>query len=331
MYSFNKNSPYKVPSDLFDNSQIVNPLQGDNNQIESFDDTEIKTNAINIVKINPNENPFETINEINTSRNNLSNQIILNNEIPISNSLKEDKKIIKEKKYKLISSPNNIIKIPENYSTDDEDEYKIVSLINEELDDKWNLAIDDKKNNIKVYKKEVSYTQALLLKTFSQIPFSLNVIMNVLDDFDFRMKWDKTFKTISLVEKLPKNENENFESYIQYSYLKFPPFMTDRDFLQKNKIWKNYLGNEKCLLGHNKSTTHEKYPEKSNPIRAEMIIGGFYFEEINENLTKVYLINNADVKATTGISLINKKAPESPQNFIIYLNNGCDMWVKGKR
>lgn len=28
--------------------------------------------------------------------------------------------------------------------------------------------------------------------------------MNVLDDFDFRMKWDKTFKTILLVEKLPK-------------------------------------------------------------------------------------------------------------------------------
>ena len=42
MYSFNKNSPYKVPSDLFDNSQILYPLQGDNNQIESFDDTEIK-------------------------------------------------------------------------------------------------------------------------------------------------------------------------------------------------------------------------------------------------------------------------------------------------
>ena len=331
MYSFHNQSRFKVPSDLFDNSKIINPLQGDNNQIDSFDDTEIKTNAINIVKIKPNENPFETISEISTSNNNIQNDIILNNEIPISNPIQEEKKIIEEKKYKLISSPNNIIKIPENYSTDDEDEYKIVSLFNEELDDKWNLAIDDKKNNIKVYKKEVSYTQALLLKTFSEMPFSLNIIMNVLDDYDFRMKWDKTFKTIELVEKLPKKENEDFESFIQYSYLKFPPFMTDRDFLQINKIWKSYLGNDKYFLGHNKSTTHEKYPEKSNPIRAEMIIGGFFFEEINENLTKVYLINNADVKMTTGVSLVNKKAPESPQNFIIYLNNGCDMWVKGKR
>ena len=84
-------------------------------------------------------------------------------------------------------------------------------------------------------------------------------------------------------------------------------------------------------MGHNKSTTHEKYPEKNKTIRAEMIIGGFYFEEIKNNLTNVCLVNNADVKTTTGISIINSKAPESPKNFILNLRNGCDMWIKGKK
>ena len=28
--------------------------------------------------------------------------------------------------------------------------------------------------------------------------------MEVLEDYDFRMKWDKTFKTIILVERIPK-------------------------------------------------------------------------------------------------------------------------------
>ena len=154
--------------------------------------------------------------------------------------------------------------------------------------------------------------------------------MEVLDDYDFRMKWDKTFKTINLIERIPKGNNE-YESYIQYSYMKFPAFMTDRDFVQKFKLWRNYLGNNKIVLNHNKSVSHNKFPEKSNPIRAEMIIGGYYFEEINNNLTKGCFINHADVKVETGVSLVNKKAPESPQNFIIYLNNGCDMWIKGKR
>ena len=62
-----------------------------------------------------------------------------------------------------------------------------------------------------------------------------------------------------------------------------------------------------------------------------MIIGGFYFEQIKDNLTNIYLINNTDVKATTRISIINSKAPESPKNFILYLRNGCEMWIKGKK
>ena len=35
-----------------------------------------------------------------------------------------------------------------------------------------------------------------------------------------------------------------------------------------------------------------------------MKIGFFYFEEKKNNLTNIYLINNADVKATTGISIM---------------------------
>ena len=155
--------------------------------------------------------------------------------------------------------------------------------------------------------------------------------MEVLEDYDFRMKWDKTFKTITLVERIPKKNDESFTSLINYSYMKFPFPMTDRDFLQKHKTWKNYLGNIKSVLSHNKSTTHEKYPEKSKPIRVEMIIGGFYFEQIKDNLTNIYLINNTDVKATIGISIINSKAPESSKNFILCLRNGCEMWIKGKK
>ena len=59
--------------------------------------------------------------------------------------------------------------------------------------------------------------------------------MKVLDDYNFRMKWDKTFKIITLVEKITKKEKELFSSYINYSYMKFHFPMTDRDFVQKYK------------------------------------------------------------------------------------------------
>ena len=81
----------------------------------------------------------------------------------------------------------------------------------------------------------------------------------------------------------------------------------------------------KCeiVLNQNKSTKHEKYLEKNKPIITEMKIGFFYFEEIKDNLTNIYLINNVDVKTTTGNSIINSKVLESPKNFIMCLRNGC--------
>ena len=129
----------------------------------------------------------------------------------------------------------NLKKIPPNYSKDDKDEYKLISILNSLLDKNWKLALKDEKNNIKVYKKELTTINALLLKTYSSLPYSLKIIMKVLDDYNFRMKWDKTFKIITLVEKITKKEKELFSSYINYSYMKFHFPMTDRDFVQKYK------------------------------------------------------------------------------------------------
>ena len=108
----------------------------------------------------------------------------------------------------------NLKKIPPNYSKDDKDEYKLISILNSLLDKNWKLALKDEKNNIKVYKKELTTTNALLLKRYSSLPYTLKIIMKVLDDYNFRMKWDKTFKIITLVEKITKKEKELFSSYI---------------------------------------------------------------------------------------------------------------------
>ena len=93
----------------------------------------------------------------------------------------------------------NLKKIPPNYSKDDEDEYKLI--LNSLLDKNRKLALNDEKNNIKVYEKELTITNALLLKTYSSLPYSLKTIMDILDDYNFRMKQDNKFKIITLEEK----------------------------------------------------------------------------------------------------------------------------------
>ena len=64
-----------------------------------------------------------------------------------------NKKEETSKKYKITNLGRNIMKLPENYSTDDEDEYKFINLMNEQ-NDSYELSTDSK--IIKIYSKMVS-------------------------------------------------------------------------------------------------------------------------------------------------------------------------------
>ena len=82
----------------------------------------------------------------------LSEQANINQGLPIlSNIIVED--AIPDKKYKIETNDNSIIKLRPNYSTDNEGEKKLVDLINNQDETGWNEAIN--KNNIRIITKNV--------------------------------------------------------------------------------------------------------------------------------------------------------------------------------
>ena len=125
--------------------------------------------------------------------------------------------------------------------------------------------------------------------------------------------WETTFKKHEIIEKFPTENGIDRE--IQYIYFKMPGLLTNRDLVKENLTWNEYNGNPKTMLVYNKSTTHDKYPPKEKPIRADMIIGGMYLKEVSDNETLIYMINNFDLKITTGKSIVDKVAPEKATNF----------------
>ena len=74
-----------------------------------------------------------------------------------NNDMNEEKSeaIVEEpsKKYKVTNLGENLMRLPDNYSTDDEDEFKFINLMNES-NDSYDLAVDSK--TIKVWAKIVS-------------------------------------------------------------------------------------------------------------------------------------------------------------------------------
>ena len=214
------------------------------------------------------------------------------------------------KKYVISDLGENNVLLPPGYSTDDEYEYKLINLLNESRNN-YELAVEE--DNIKVYKKKDD-SGVQLLKVYGTIPYPISRIKPVLMDTPGMDKWDKTFKKHEVIQKYPAENG--MEREIIYLYLKMPVFMTDREVVQENRTFSEYNGNPSNFLRIMKSTTNSKYPVQEKPIRAEVLIGGIYLKELSPQETSIIVINNLDLKMTTGKDLADKKAPESAKDYV---------------
>ena len=124
-YDFNKKDRILNVQEKTDGNNLINT----NNETERN-------------KVTTNEEKEESIKN-NENENNIDNEIIP--------TKKEEPSY---KKYRIVNSGRNLLNLEENYSTDDENEFKFISLINEP-NDNYETVVDSK--TIKVYSKMVSH------------------------------------------------------------------------------------------------------------------------------------------------------------------------------
>ena len=124
-YDFNKKDRILNVQEKTDGNNLINT----NNETERN-------------KVTTNEEKEESIKN-NENENNIDNEIIA--------TKKEEPSY---KKYRIVNSGRNLLNLEENYSTDDENEFKFISLINEP-NDNYETVVDSK--TIKVYSKMVSH------------------------------------------------------------------------------------------------------------------------------------------------------------------------------
>ena len=134
-------------------------------------------------------------------------------------------------------------------------------------------------------------------------------------------KWDETFNKHEVIKEYP--EENGIIRVIEYLFIKFPLMMDNRDIIQEKKIWKEYNGNKNCYLSIAKSIEYPSIPPKKKIIRGKMILSAVYLREDITNETKIFLINNVDLKITSMVELVNKTARKKPKLFIENLTKFC--------
>jgi hypothetical protein len=159
------------------------------------------------------------------------------------------------------------------------------------------------------------------LKTEAIIPYSISLVRKIMMDTPGMDKWDKTFDKHEVITELP--EENGIIKEIEYLYIKFPLMMDNRDIVQQKKIWKEYNGDKNCYLSIAKSIEYPSIPPKKKIIRGEMLFDAVYLKEDKIGETKMYLINNVDLKITSMVDLVNNTAKKKPKEFIENLTKFC--------
>jgi ElaB/YqjD/DUF883 family membrane-anchored ribosome-binding protein len=222
------------------------------------------------------------------------------------------------KKYPITSTPNSVVVLPENYSTDDEDEFNAIKILNEDLS-VWKLYAD--KHDIKVWFKSFPTkdekgedTEGVIGYTEATINCPASKLITSLNDFNFRTDTDEQYKKGKLISE--NTIDGNIKEMILYLYMKMPFIFSDRDFVVQKKCWLDYNGNKDHALFYMHSVENSEYPPKDKPVRGTYVNRSGYVKALGDNQCKINVVTCMDIKLNVGVERMSKSGAEMQEKWI---------------
>ena len=308
------------------NNQNVNNLVQQNSNIleqKKTLESEINNDNMKISTIIPGK-LTETVkldqNELrglaSTETKQIENSII--DEEKVSEPAEQQQDNIITKKYQINTNNDNVVVLPPNYSTDDEDEYKAITTLNEDLSS-WKKYAE--KDGLKLYFKPypvkdekgndaescIGFLEAIL-------DFPASHVINKLNDFNFRKNVDDQYEKGKLLsEKMIEGNIKVMEMYL---YMKMPFIFSDRDFVVQKKCWLDYNGNKDHALFYIHSIENSQYPAKEKPVRGNYENRSGYVKPLGPNQCKINIVTAMDVKMSLGYSTMAKNGAEMQEKWV---------------
>ena len=295
------------------NESIPKSIKGDYNGIHEikisrekiYIPKNVKEQTLNVIEQNINEGG-----EDKTGNHNIENLIQENKE--------------ETYKYCITNDQNNLISFPDNkdYYTNDQDLKKLIDLFNEPTTKQYGYSNVIDETNCKVYKRMVEGFPVILIKCLANMPYSKDVVFEAIANLEIRKQWDSVFSELKVVN----HEGED-GAEILFMIVKSPVFfISNREFVQQRKMWKNFPTNKSHILHFISVENHDCPPSKKN-VRAETIISGYYMQDDPKNPEHSILgvLSQTDLKGNIPHVLVNKFAPKSSKNWVKSLYKGCQI------
>ena len=222
---------------------------------------------------------------------------------------------IKTKKY--IIPSGNIVSLPENYSTDDEEEMIAINTLNEDVSS-WKKYTD--KDGIKLYFKpfpvkdeEGKDVESVIGFCEAILDFPANKVISKMNDYNFRKNVDDQYKKGNLISEKMEGNIKYMEMYL---FMKMPFVFSDRDFVVRKKCWLDYNGNKDHALFYIHSIENPEYPPKKKLVRGNYANRSGYIKPLGDNKCQINVVTAMDIKMSLGVSTMSKNGAEMQENWI---------------
>ena len=209
-----------------------------------------------------------------------------------------------------------MVTIPQNYSTDDEDEFNALKVLNEDLSS-WKKYID--KDGLKLYFKPFPVkdekgndAESVISFLDGILDFPASLVISKLNDYNFRKIVDDNYKKGKLLKEKTEGNIKIMEMYL---YMKMPFIFSDRDFVVQKKCWLDYNGNKDHALFHLHSIENPEYPAKEKPVRGIYINRSGYVKPLGDNQCELNIVTAMDIKMSLGVSAMSKSGAEKQEKW----------------
>ena len=207
--------------------------------------------------------------------------------------------------------------MPEGYSTNDIDEYNAIQNLNDNLSN-WKLCINNL--NYKIYSKHIKIInekgeekESRMFYLDASIDHPASEINREINSFELRQNWEDPFKKGKLIKEEDLGNGKKIMDY--YLYIKMPLVFSDRDIVVRKTIWNNYNGEKDSYLSEAHSIEHPDFPIKKKPVRAILVNKCKYIKPINPSKSKLYYVNNLDLKLKLTGSTIELQGIEKMEKW----------------
>jgi len=283
-----------LPIDQNDSRKFKYEITGDTSSlldlsdlINSFNNTGRLKSMNKKINFSPDTN-FNNRNDVNPEDININ----INKEFPALSNMNikmSSSQIIddKKQKYVLKTKPEDLLRLPDNYETNDEAEKIFIENINQR-GEQWK-QMRTKNPEIQIYNKIIGEKTSFITKSFAIIPFSIEHIEKLMQNKEFLSKLDSIYKTTPKILNYEKETN-NLTKSILYVDLDLPKAVKNRDLLLENSVITNYGYNKTGLLYLFNSINNENLmPVNKDNIRVFINVYGIFFDKYPGDDTKSFV------------------------------------------